>query len=443
MITLKTNLSYFVELSKLCRHYIIFFEIILFFVVNNMIILLYYTYKYGDWRNMMKNTIIDFVLWRGDLTAQQQSFQQIDYLILSNLAYIQFDHIIDSTPHFHLTLSQAYDLYQKQNLEINDESHQLFQIVSQSPRYQNIQIISYINEIDKELVKQFAAITFLLENQTLFIAYRGTDSSLVGWHEDFLMLCENVVSSQISAVHYLQKIGQLPYQQTFIQDFKNKNLGTVKERIIKHFQYKKNGFPILLGGHSKGGNLAMYAGCFIEPKIQDRIIKIYNYDGPGFQDEIMQSSQYKKMLPRIMSYIPHYSFFGIVLGHEETYKVVHSENNGMLQHNTFSWSVTPQGFIEDELSYESVQFAIQVILFLEKMNFHERKVFVETMFSLFDSLNLHTFDELSHITYKQILSAIKELTLLDSQMRKMLIEVLHMLWLESKKTKKKKEKKSK
>lgn len=389
---------------------------------------------------MMKNTIIDFVLWRGDLTIQQQALNHIDYLILSNLAYVQFDHIVDSTPSFSLTISQAYNLYRKQNSKIYNESYQLFHIVAQSPRYQNIQIISYINEIDKELVKQFSATTFLLENQTLFIAYRGTDSSLIGWHEDFLMLCENVVPSQISAVHYLQQISQISYQETLFQTLKNKHLGTIKERIIKYFQYKKHGYPILLGGHSKGGNLAMYAGCFIDSKIQDRIVKIYNYDGPGFQEEIIRSSQYQTMLPRMISYIPHYSFFGIVLGHEETYRVVHSENNGMLQHNTFSWTLTPQGFIEDELSYESVQFAIKVILFLEKMNFNERKVFVETMFSLFDSLNLHTFDELSHITYKQILSAIKELTLLDSQMRKMLIEVLHMLWLEAKKTKKKKEK---
>lgn len=392
---------------------------------------------------MMKNTIIDFVKWRGDLNFQKQPYQQVDYLILSNLAYIQFEQFIESTSLFPLTIAQAYELYQKKNLKVDNESYELFQEMAQYQRYQNIQIMSYINEIDKELVKQFAGVTFLLENQTLFIAYRGTDSSLIGWHEDFLMLCENVVPSQISAVQYLQKISQIPYSTPFLQSLKNQNLGTIKERIIKHFQYKKHGYPILLAGHSKGGNLAMYAGCFVEEKIQERILKIYNYDGPGFQDEIIQSSQYKKMLPRIMSYIPHYSFFGIVLLHEEAYQVVHSENQGMLQHNTFSWSVTAQGFIKDELSYESVQFAIKVILFLEKMNFDERKVFVDTMFSLFDSLNLNTFDDLSHITYKQILSAIKELTLLDSQMRKMLIEVLHMLWLESKKTKKKKEKNSK
>ena len=90
---------------------------------------------------------------------------------------------------------------------------------------------------------------------------------------------------------------------------------------------------------SKGGNLAMYAGCFCQKETKQRILKIDNSDGPGFQDEIMLSSEYKEMLPRIHSYIPHYSFFGIVLGHEEEYTVVHSHFTGMLQHNGFSWEM--------------------------------------------------------------------------------------------------------
>ncbi|MFR1295090.1 MAG: Mbeg1-like protein [Coprobacillus cateniformis] len=179
----------------------------------------------------------------------------------------------------------------------------------------------------------------------------------------------------------------------------------------------------------------MYAGCFIDSEIQKRITQIYNYDGPGFQDEIMLSSEYKNMLPIIQSYIPHYSFFGIVLGHEENYHVVHSHYTGMLQHNGFSWEVGPYHFVEDELSCESVNFAIKVLLFLEKLSNEDKHLFVDSMFKLFDTLNLYTFSDLSHISYKHILGAIKELTLLDSKVRKMLIEVLHMLWLEAKKTK--------
>lgn len=381
----------------------------------------------------MKDTIIDYVHWRGDISFQIQPYNSIDYLILSNLAYVHFDGITFQPS---LTLNEAYEQYINSQYVFEDESHSLFEKVSHAPRYQNIRILSYMNDVNPELIKQFAVVTFLLENQTLFVAFRGTDESLIGWHEDFLMLCETIIPSQTSAVNYLNEIGQFKYQSTLKQSLQNQYLGSLTQRLRKHFQYKKQGLPILLGGHSKGGNLAMYAACFCDENLSQRILKVYNFDGPGFQEDMLASKNYQNMLPRIISYIPHYSFFGIVLGHEENYHVIQSHNEGMLQHNSFSWHVTKDDFVNDELSYESVQFAIKVILFLEKMTIEEKRLFVETMFGLFDSLNLHTFHELSHITYKQILAAIKELTLLDNKMRKMLIEVLHMLWLEAKKTKK-------
>lgn len=391
----------------------------------------------------MKNTIYDYVDLRGDLSPIDFPYNEIDYLIFSELAYTNLDDIIDYDTHQIMTLQEAYHLYCQRNQTLSNkelasiliESHLLFEKMSRAPRYQNIQIISYVNDIDNELIKQFSAMALILENQTLAVIYRGTDDTLVGWHEDFLMLCETRVPAQLSSVEYLQDVSQIAYQPTIIESLKNKHLAPhIWQRFIKHFQYQKKR-PILVMGHSKGGNLAMYAGCFVNKTIQSRITQIYNYDGPGFQDEIMLSSEYKKMLPRIHSYIPHYSFFGIVLGHEENYTVVHSHFTGMLQHNGFSWEVGQSHFHEDELSYESVQFAIKVILFLEKLSNEDKHLFVQSMFGLFDSLNLYTFSDLSHISYKHILSAFKELTLLDSKVRKMLIEVLHMLWLEAKKTK--------
>lgn len=391
----------------------------------------------------MKNTIFDYVDLRGDLSPIQYPYNEVDALIFSELAYVNLDNLIDIDFHNVLTLNQVYDLYIKRNETLNEdtlrsimiESHFLFEKMAHAPRYQNIQILSYVNDIDKELVKQFSAMTLLLEDQRIVVAYRGTDDTLVGWHEDFLMLCENVVPAQISSAQYLQYIAQYQSQLTLVNSLQNKHLDSSwLQRIKKHFQYKKNR-PIWLVGHSKGGNLAMYAACFVKDNVKQRIVQVDNFDGPGFQDEIMLSSQYKDMLPRIHSYIPHYSFFGIVLGHEEKYTVVHSHFTGMMQHNGFSWEIGPYHFIDDELSFESVQFAIKVILFLEKLTNDEKHQFVEAMFGLFDSLNLYTFSDLSHISYKHILNAIKELTLFDSKTRKMLIEVLHMLWLEAKKTK--------
>lgn len=389
----------------------------------------------------MKNTIFDYVDLRGDLSPIDYPYNEIDYLIFSELTYVDFDNLIDFE-YSSLKLKDAFLKYYDKIKLIEEkkeipflESYYLFEKMANAPRYQNIEIVSYINDIDKEFIKQFSAITLILEDQTMIVAYRGTDDSLIGWHEDFLMLCETIVPAQVSSVKYLEYVSDFQYQCTFLESLKNKHLGlSFLNRIQKHFQYKKKR-PLLLMGHSKGGNLAMYAGCFSKQDVKDRIVQIYNFDGPGFQDEIIISHEYKSMLPRIQSYLPHYSFFGIVLGHEEQYHVVHSHYTGMLQHNGFSWEVSRQHFVEDELSYESVQFAIKVIVFLEKLSLEDKHMFVEAMFGLFDSLELHTFSDLSHISYKHILAAIRELTLLDSKVRKMLIEVLHMLWLEAKKTK--------
>lgn len=388
----------------------------------------------------MSNTIDNYVDLRGDLSPIDFPYNEIDYLIFSELAYVHLDHIFKSQTHQTYTLQQLYQCYHQKNQEFNDEiiynqSHFLFEKISKMPRYQNIQLIHYVNEVDKDLIKQFSAMTFLLEDQTMVISYRGTDDDLIGWHEDFLMLCEKNIPSQISSVQYLEQACLYQQHVSLLQSLKNRHLGSsLWTRLKKHFLYKKN-YPIILTGHSKGGHLAMYAGCFSCESVKKRIQHIYNYDGPGFQERLMLTDEYKQMLPSIHSYIPHYSFFGIVLGHEEDYTVVKSQYTGMYQHDAFSWFVNTKGFIEDDLSMESVDFAIQVILFLDKLTQQEKRLFVQSMFELFDHLNLYTFSDLSHISYKTILNAIKELTFFDKKLRKMFVEVLHMLWLEARKAK--------
>ena len=373
---------------------------------------------------MNVNTILNYVDLRGDLLTTQFPYNEIDALIFSELAYVNLDQIIE--PLHQPPLWLVYQKYVQRNQSLSDQelqkiqipSHELFEKMASAPRYQNIRVLDYVNDVNKELVKQFSALALLLEDGRIVIAFRGTDDSLIGWHEDFLMLCEKSVPAQESSVHFVEHIDASLWQ-----------------RFKKHFQYQKQR-PLWLVGHSKGGNLAIYAACFCQTSIQKRIFQVDNFDGPGFHDEILKSSAYRQMLPYIHSYIPHYSFFGIVLGHEENYTVVKSHETGMMQHNAFSWQLQAHHFEVDELSYESVQFAIKVILFLEKLSLEEKHQFVEAMFSLFDRLNIYNFSDLSHISYKHIMSAIKEITLLKPKTRNMLLEVLHMLWLEAKKIKK-------
>lgn len=390
---------------------------------------------------MNVNTILNYVDLRGDLLTTQFPYNEIDALIFSELAYVNLDQIIE--PLHQPPLWLVYQKYVQRNQSLSDQelqkiqipSHELFEKMASAPRYQNIRVLDYVNDVNKELVKQFSALALLLEDGRIVIAFRGTDDSLIGWHEDFLMLCEKVVPAQESSVHFVEHIAKLSIPSSLLADLKNPFIdASLWQRFKKHFQYQKQR-PLWLVGHSKGGNLAIYAACFCQTSAQKRIFQVDNFDGPGFHDEILKSSAYRQMLPYIHSYIPHYSFFGIVLGHEENYTVVKSHETGMMQHNAFSWQLQAHHFEVDELSYESVQFAIKVILFLEKLSYEEKHQFVEAMFSLFDNLNLYNFSDLSHISYKHIMNGIKEITLLKPKTRNMLLEVLHMLWLEAKKIK--------
>lgn len=286
------------------------------------------------------------------------------------------------------TLKEVYELYVHRNKSLDEmqlssiliESHYLFEKMAHSLRYQNIRILSYINDIDKELIKQFSAMTLQLEDQRLVIAYRGTDDTLVGWHEDFLMLCENVVPAQISSAEYLHYISQYQNNTSLIESLKNRHLdSSLFQRIKKHFQYKKN-CPLWLVGHSKGGNLAMYAACLRTMIQKSESLKLIILMGQDFRMKLWSHHNIKTCYHVFIAIYLTILFLALSSDHEEQYTVVHSHYTGMLQHNGFSWEVAPQHFVDDELSFESVQFAIKVILFLEKLTNEEKHQFVEAMF---------------------------------------------------------------
>ncbi len=182
----------------------------------------------------MKNTIYDYVDLRGDLSPIDFPYNEIDFLIFSELSYINLDEIIQLDYDHIITIHDAFlaynDFYKNTNMPLNPtirESYTLFEKMAKSYRYQNIQMISFVNDIDKELIKQFSAMTLILENQDMVVVYRGTDDSLVGWHEDFLMLCENVVPAQLSSVEYLKYISDFSYSYSLLDSLKNKYLAPI------------------------------------------------------------------------------------------------------------------------------------------------------------------------------------------------------------------------
>ena len=196
--------------------------------------------------------IFDYMKWR-DLPLKKVEFNEIDNLILSRVSYFPFDELIKDEEK--ITLKEAYDRYQKINKKkeiifLQKEDKDLFKILANSVRFSDTFISDYVNKINIEEEKQFSAITIFLQDDKIYVSYRGTDNTVIGWKEDFNMSFSNLVRSQVEAANYLNNIAK---------KYKNK---------------------IIVGGHSKGGNLAIYASVFCKYKYKKRIIKVYNNDGP-------------------------------------------------------------------------------------------------------------------------------------------------------------------
>lgn len=258
--------------------------------------------------------IIDYIEWRGDLSFENSPINEIDDIIFSRFSYIPFRCIelkdIDTIGDIALKMKDL-DI---DNYLWNDDKIFL-QKIGNCKRFKNIKVSDYIEIFDKAAEKQFAAITLWIQDSKKYISFRGTDSSLVGWKEDLNMGFRKDVPSQKEAVKYLDSIAN---------------------------KYKDN---LIVGGHSKGGNLAVYSAVFCKDNVKDRIERVINADGPGFDNSVILTKNYKKMLNRIQTYIPQSSIVGRLLEHEEQYQVVKSVQKGIMQHDIYSWEIEPTKLI--------------------------------------------------------------------------------------------------
>ena len=266
--------------------------------------------------------IIDYLDWRDDISFTMSPFNDIDNLILSAITYTPLDKVCNSlTDNESISLFKAAELYFKINPIENfpeEEEHflrsaLLLKKASNTRRFGKIRITNYINEVIPESEVQFSAMTFILPDHSAYIAFRGTDQTIVGWQEDFNMSFKNQTSGQLKSVEYVNRIAE-------------------KYRAIR------------IGGHSKGGNFSVYGAAFSNSSVHDKIINIYSNDGPGFRDEILNSPEYLSILDKIISIIPEQSMVGMILGNEYNHKIVKSSASGIMQHDAFSWQLIGNNF---------------------------------------------------------------------------------------------------
>lgn len=308
--------------------------------------------------------IFDYIQWR-DLSLEKVEFNEIDNLILARLSYFPLDGVVNETEE--ITINEAFEKYKKldkQGRILQEEDTTLFPILANSIRFGKMKLTNYINKIDPKQEKQFSAVTILMPDNTIYVAYRGTDNTIVGWKEDFNMSFSELVPAQIDAANYLNKVAK---------KYKNK---------------------IRVGGHSKGGNLAVYASAFCKTEIQDRIINVYNNDGPGFCDKIINSKEYKNIIKKVHTYIPQSSIIGRLLNHQEETTILKSTQTGIMQHDLYTWQVLGGKFVKDELTNSSEFIDKTITSWLKEVSPEQRGEFFDTLFDILNKTEAKTLSEL-------------------------------------------------
>ena len=243
--------------------------------------------------------------------------------------------------------------------------------------------------------------TFILPDNTLFVAFRGTDDTLVGWREDFNLSFMHPGPGQLMAVDYLTEIASV------------------------------YGGRIRTGGHSKGGHLAVYAATFSPKAVRDRVITAYSNDGPGFVREVIESAEFREMSDRICTFVPQASIIGMLLEHKEDYVVIEStvsNLNGLRQHDPFSWSVVGPSFVHlDGLSREGRRTDEVIDRWLEGVSPEDRRRFTETVFGLLEATGAKTLSDLSVDHVSKIGAAIRAFGELDRESKEGMISLVKRL----------------
>lgn len=338
--------------------------------------------------------LFDYLCWRGDLTFSQVPPGPVDALIFSALSYLSFGGSVTERPDIPISLREAADEFLKQadaeqRCRVKADLN-LLDAASKSRRFGNTLLLQYQDVLIPEEDTQFAAIAFLLDSNSAFLAFRGTDYSLAGWKEDFNMSFQESVPAQRLAAEYVRQIAE------------------------------RYPMPLYLGGHSKGGNLAVFAAAKTSPEIRSRIRRIYNHDGPGFTDFVLKDPAYLEIVPRIQTIIPQSSVIGMLLEHEEPYTVVKSKQIGILQHDFYSWQLDGPEFVPmEQVTDNSIFLDLTIKEWLAGMSQEERNEIVDAIFDLLSIGEVKSVFDLIHP--KNIRTYLKTLAA-DGALRRILSE---------------------
>ncbi len=338
----------------------------------------------------MFRSIIDYLEWRGDLSFQQLELGEVDALIFAWLIYYTMEDLQEKGIKVAgLTVKEVAEEHVKQFGPFKDvdpmkkpfpveNAELMFRMASETERFGNAVVEDFAALNGKMSGAQFAAGCFLPGDGSRVVAFRGTDTSVAGWKENFRMAYEQRVPAQLLASAYLEK--------------------SVDER------------PIIICGHSKGGNLATYTAMQSRDATDQKIRKVYNFDGPGFGYNWKATEKFARLRDRLVTIVPESTIIGALLDHDDQCGIIQSEMTGFLQHNAFCWHVKRSEFVRVESrSKSSLAIEKAMIGWLGDLNDTERKEAVQMLFGIIEEMGMTDFRELGDDTARKVMQLLKGL----------------------------------
>lgn len=355
----------------------------------------------------MKN-MLDYIKEFGHVSFEERAFSEIDALVLTELEYLPLEKVVpsDENGEDFVTVKEIAEYMQEHKQELFDENpmmitqerHEVSQVIADAPRFQSLKFFGVVSEWDKDTTKQFAAVTVEVEPSVRLVVFRGTDETLIGWKEDFLMTYSPLVAAQTDAKEYLAKQASLW------------------------------GGDLMISGHSKGGNLAIYAAATQVEDVQLRIVDIFCFDSPGLYRSVLETKGYQNIVPLAMRYIPQDSLVGLMLESEVPYVIVKSNATGAMQHSAMTWEIEDGQFIKMEKLTKNSQLNDQTFKkWTESVSDEELELFWNVFFELLFSVGIDTVNDLYGQFMHYVQEFLKAAGNMDEEKRELLTRIALLL----------------
>lgn len=350
-----------------------------------------------------RSDLFTYIQRTGNYSFAEKAFSSVDALVLSQIVYMKFDTVMPLLKHHSkhtlhpVLLTDMLELPEAESIfsdPVYGESYRtMLHLICQSRRYGDTAMGCYTNCVDSKLEHQFCGMLLQLPSDApvpYFVAFRGTDETIVGWKEDFNMAYLRKIPSQAMAADFLREIAE-------------------------HTTGK-----IIVAGHSKGGNLSIYSSACLPESMQHRILSIYSFDGPGFTPSFYHKAGYQQIASRIQKIIPERSLIGLLFSTRHSCQTIQSYANGFAQHDPLTWKIDGDDFVRQTgIQRPAYQRAQRINHWMQRMNSHERKHFIDTTFELLRSTEAGTVYELKKHPFQLMGQILHNITHWEHKKRKL------------------------